>query len=243
MTAVPPHWLTCPLPRWDETTLSLFDHLYQQHVFSGKAEWISQDLHVPAWSFLTWMAQHHPVVFHGSGNPEIQVFEPRTPVDFSADDFSKQRAVFASSDAIWAIFYAVLDRDAPIRFLNGALQFRDEAGWGAMRYFFSINQQAFERKPWKEGTLYILPRAPLRQQPSYTLQEWDVLEPHWACTDEVKPLAKIRVGPQDFPFLNAVRSHDQRLVDFWASQDPEGFPWLDEDETPKLRPADVRNES
>ncbi|GEM44601.1 hypothetical protein [Deinococcus cellulosilyticus] len=230
MTALPSYWLSLPSPDWDEGTLQVFGQLYQQHVASGQGGWMPGDVPVPLWSFLRWMEQH-PVVFHGSGNPDIEVFEPRTPLDFSADAFSKQHAVFASGDGIWAMFYAILNR--PVRFLNGALQVRQQAGWSPMHYFFSVNGAADRTQLWREGTLYVLPKSAFQPQPPYLMQDREILEPQWICPHPVRPLAKIQVSPQVFPLLSQVRFHDQQHVDFWAAQDPEGFPWLNADGTPR----------
>lgn len=43
---------------------------------------------------------------------------------------------------------------------------------------------------------------------------------------EVRPLARLRVVPEDFPFLRQVRGHDKKVIDERAAADPNGFPWL-----------------
>ncbi len=95
------------------------------------------------WFLLSWLCQNYPVVLHGSNDPTIRTFQPTRPRDRSADAFSKQRAMFATSDGIWATFYAVLDHATPdLAFMKGALQFAAPAppsGWSAMRYFFSFS--------------------------------------------------------------------------------------------------------
>ncbi|MEJ2668597.1 MAG: hypothetical protein P8Z81_16150, partial [Deinococcales bacterium] len=94
------------------------------------------------WFLLSWLCQNYPVVLHGSNDPTIRTFQPTRPRDRSADAFSKQSAMFATSDGIWATFYAVLDHATPdLAFMKGALQFAAPAppsGWSAMRYFFSL---------------------------------------------------------------------------------------------------------
>jgi hypothetical protein len=63
---------------------------------------------VVRWQFLCRLATRRRIAFHGTGDPRIGRFEPREPVDFAP--FGQQRAVFATSDPIWAMFYAIVDR-------------------------------------------------------------------------------------------------------------------------------------
>jgi hypothetical protein len=58
------------------------------------------------------------LALHGSGNPAIDIFEPRQPVDLNA--FGNQKAVFAAADGIWAMFFAIVDRDRFSMSVNNA---------------------------------------------------------------------------------------------------------------------------
>ena len=42
----------------------------------------------------------------------------------------------------------------------------------------------------------------------------------------VRPLAKLTVHPEDFPYLGQVRGHDDQVLAARAAEDPDGFPWL-----------------
>jgi hypothetical protein len=44
----------------------------------------------------------------------------------------------------------------------------------------------------------------------------------------VNPVAKLAVEPEDFPFLDRIRGHDDERVWTRAAADPDGFPWHDE---------------
>ena len=63
---------------------------------------------VTAWQFLCALAERREIAFHGTGDPSIVSFEPRRSVDFAP--FGDQKAVFATTDPIWAMFYAIVDR-------------------------------------------------------------------------------------------------------------------------------------
>ena len=48
-----------------------------------------------------------------------------------------------------------------------------------------------------------------------------------ASLTPVRPAAKLRISPEDFPFLQAIHGHDNEVVLARAAADPAGFPWLD----------------
>lgn len=181
---------------------------------------------LPLWIFLQWLADERGLLLHGSQRPGIRRFEPRTPNDKSPDEFSKQTAVYASSDALWAMFYALTLGYPGRNMLNAALQDRDGQGWGPMRYFFSLSHGP--DFPFGPGTVYLLPRAGFSRMPPYG---WpgvgEVLEPQWASVEGVEPVASIPVVPADFPLLQQVRRHDNDAVQVRAQADPWAFPWLD----------------
>lgn len=78
---------------------------------------------VPRWVFLGWLTRQGWLL-HGSNCATIDRFKPRTPNDLSPDAFSKRTAVFAASDGLWAMMYALIDRSRAKRILSMALQLR-----------------------------------------------------------------------------------------------------------------------
>ena len=218
------HWLPRPPLSLDPARLATFEAAYAQVLAAAGGP---VDPPAPTWAFLCWLADEKRVLLHGTADPGITRFEPRTPREYSDDAFSKQTAVFAAGDGIWALFYAIVHRQPEMRFLNGALQFVDPAGeLSDMHYFFSVTKSLLPARPWRDGSVYILPRDGFTQQEAYELAGRKVLEPQWAAPDAVKPLARLRVTPQDFPLLASVRGHDPLEVDRRAASDPDGFPWL-----------------
>ncbi|NOK57558.1 MAG: hypothetical protein GFH27_549303n176 [Chloroflexi bacterium AL-W] len=227
---IPNYWLSCPDI---EFTLDITDDceaFYHRWLVNGDGAWFPDTLPLPKWVFCSWLADYKQLLLHGSGDPNITEFQPRTPQDRSPDSFSKQTAVFAASDGIWPIFYAVLNRmEVQCTMLNGALQFATGPNqWSTMRYFFSLTESALHQYPWREGILYVLPREDFMRQPPYKLGLHMVYEPHWACLTSVRPLAKIRVAPTDFPWRDQIRGHNDEYIRDRAAADPYGFPWLDD---------------
>jgi len=223
---LPDYWLPRPgVNRAGELEVALRP-IANAHVLSGTGGWVPTPLPCPAWVFLTWLGEEMGLLLHGSGHPAIEAFTPRAPNDSSPDQFSKQRAVFATSDGIFAIFYAVLDRRTKgFSFLDAALRFDDgNGGWSPTHYYFSLSHGA-PASPWRRGSVYILPPEGFRQQAPYRVGARMVLDPHFARQTPVRPLAKLRVNPEDFPFLGRVARHDREVVDARSAQEPAGFPW------------------
>lgn len=187
---------------------------------------------VPRWVFLHWLAQQG-YLMHGSKRDDITLFEPRTPHDLGPDEFSKRTGVFAASDGLWPMMFALKDRTRSKRILSSAIQVREKGRWSPMKYFLSFGpidpQETNGRALLSAGFVYVLHGKGFEQTPVY---EWpglgEVLEAQWVNPDPVVPLLCIPVSPDDFPL--PVRVHDAEAVRARAKLDPWGFPWLCENE-------------
>ncbi|HUQ23348.1 MAG TPA: hypothetical protein VM049_10095 [Gaiellaceae bacterium] len=169
---------------------------------------------VTPWQFLCGLAARCEIVFHGTGDPNIESFVPRQPIDVAP--FGRQKAVFGTTDPIWAMFYAVVDRDRYRLTLNNACILLDEAdGGGLPYYYFSITDTALPEKPWRTGYVYFLPAETFVAQPAATYAGHAARVPQLASPVAVRPFARIRVAPEDFPFLGQIRGHeDDRLAEY-----------------------------
>jgi len=130
------------------------------------------------------------VLLHGTGDPAIERFEPQRQTDY---DNEWTNAVFATDDAIWPIFFAVVNRPVARSLINGCSR-----RYGPSHYYFSIGADPAGAETWHEGWIYVLPRETFRLHPS---------GPEWLSPVAVQPLARIRVEPADFPFLGDVVQH------------------------------------
>lgn len=208
-----------------------FDELIASHVEAGMGELIDYSSQAPKWQFLVYVAQRMEVVFHGTGDPAIAEFEPRQSDD--TDEFGNQRAVYASSDPIWSLYFATMDRQQYVRsLLNSCLLVPDADVDGEVLpyYFFSVNEDALPHRPWRSGTIYILPRSTFEQQAPRQSRTMgvEIQSAQWRSFEPVRPLARLSVEPPDFPFLDLVRGHDVQRIRKLARDNPDGFPWLDE---------------
>jgi hypothetical protein len=153
---------------------------------------------------------------------------PELTYDLSAPKwmFLNRRAVYAASDGIWPIYFAIVDRERVTSLLNGCFRIPDDEDGGyAYYYYFSVDQDALPHFPWKNGMIYLLPRDSFEQQAPIEFDGTRVEMTQWASPVAVRPIAKLAVEPDDFPFLCQVEGHDPALVAERAKRDPDGFPW------------------
>jgi hypothetical protein len=222
---LPDYWLPRPDVPLDPDLLESFDLLWARTLSSDENPWIEYDLPAPKWAFLNHVADRYNLALHGSGNPGITVFEPRHPVDLAA--FGNQKAVFAAADGIWAMFFAIVDRErygmsvnnACIRLVDGSHKSSDAY------YLFSVSRKALVQRPWRKGVVFLLPRGTFLSQPPILMDEVEIQIPQLASPVPVIPLARIAVEPDDFPFLEQIRGHDDARLQEYADAMQTGGPW------------------
>jgi hypothetical protein len=224
---IPSYWLPRPELRTDPLMAAALDVLLDQALACGSRCPIDYRLGVPKWQFLCHAAEQANLVLHGSGDPGIDLFEPRQPADSS--EFGNRCAVFAAVDGIWPMYYAILDRQRyPMTLCNGCVRFCSGTGGPSdPYYFFSITDRALRQRPWRTGTVYLLPGDSFEIQPPFAFDDVCVQVAQAASPVPVKPVAKLAVGPSDFPFLEQISGHDDELLRGRVAVNPEGFPWLE----------------
>lgn len=171
----------------------------------NKGELINYSLHYPKYRFLQYLSLQGNYVFHGSNHRNIERFEPREQTMYNN---KLTTAVFATSEPIWSIFYAVFNRSALIgSFRNGCI-----IGRNKKYHYYSINESTIKNNPWTDGMLYILPKEKF-QMSGHDRVQFD----EWICNDYVTPIAKISITLSDFYFLNRVAVHrdNEPLFSTW----------------------------
>lgn len=176
-----------------------FDSIYRHYVVTGDGGFIEYDWDLPKHLFLQYLINQKEILVHGSNNPNIEIFEPRYQ---TLANNKPVKAVFAASDALWSFYFAIINRSV----YQGTLKnicFSISTKKGVKRYYyFSVNQDS-PGEYWQDGTIYILPKSAFSQGGS---------SEEWICQEKVKPLAKIKVKLNEFPFLDQVRRHDENIA-------------------------------
>ena len=221
---LPDYWLARPSLNVDEGTQIAFDELLNTTLSIGGCPTIEFTLPWPKWQFLCRLADHHDIALHGSGDPNIALFEPRQSNDLN--EFGNQKAIYAASDGLWAMFFAIVDRERVMSITNACIRLADEAGnIHGPYYVFSVSQSALPNQPWRTGTVYLLPRRTFTLQPPITFGSNQVHIAQLASPVPVQPLAKLMVTPEDFPFLMQIRGHDDQRLQEYATALQTGAPW------------------
>ena len=149
--------------------------------------------------FLRWLGQARGVLFHGSQrNDLVELSTERKSHD--ATEWGDQQAVYASSDPVWAIYFAVLRRDNGWRGTrNGSM------GIGDRRFYFFVHNRGSQSPDrFGPGSLYILPSE------TFVAEQWLVDTAHLVSHVPVEPLARIDVTPEDFPFRDRIGYYRDR---------------------------------
>ncbi|NUR75824.1 MAG: hypothetical protein HOQ28_06000 [Thermoleophilia bacterium] len=152
---------------------------------------VEYDLPQPKWWFLHHLVTHG-FLLHGSNEASIDEFETRP--NFDAHNERRVDAVFASDDAIWPLYFAVVNRSVAQSYINWC----EHPGNGTSRYLFSIGSDPRRVESWTTGTIYVLPSETF--EPTPESRELTSVVP-------VRPRARLTVAPDDFPFKAQTRGH------------------------------------
>jgi hypothetical protein len=225
-TLFPDYWLPQPNLPLDEDQRRACDALLAAALAQGAAQFVDYTMSIPKWRFLCYVAEEHSLALHGSSNGSIQRFEPRQPHDLT--EFGAQNAVYAASDGIWPMYFAIVDRIKSPSVINACIQVEEADGsLGRPHYFFSISKDAVALQPYHTGVVYLLPGETFMRQPSAETGQLRVHVAQLASLQAVDPLAKILVEPEDFPFLAQMRTHDDARLELYAEAMMKGLPWPD----------------
>jgi hypothetical protein len=160
------------------------------------------ELPEPRLDFLRWVALNRDVVFHGSPRGDLsELSTERKSRD--ATSWGDQTAVYATSDPVWAIYFATLRRDTGWRGTrNGTL------GIGGRRhYFFVHNRGSASPERFGPGSLYLLPPETFEAEPPLA---GAIDTAHLVSRVPVRPLACVDVTPADFPFRDRIGYYHER---------------------------------
>lgn len=155
--------------------------------------------------FLLYLSLKGQYVFHGSNKLNIECFEPREQTLYNG---GITKAVFASSDPIWSMFYAIFNRTRLVgSFRNGCI-----IGRRKKYHFYSINESTMKNKPWTEGMVYLLPKDMFT-----TSSQGKVQFDEWVCREPIFPLGKMKVSLDDFYYRNRIATHKDKesLLKTW----------------------------
>jgi hypothetical protein len=144
------------------------------------------------------------------------------------DAFSNRIGVYAASDALWAMMYALRSPNVAGQ-MDMCLRLQTPDGWSDPRYYYSLGTTGGARGDPRDllrpGWVYVLESATFEPSPPYEHGSFGwVKEMHWVSSNPVTPLMKVAVEPGDFPL--PVAAYDITDIEALSEDDPWGFPWI-----------------
>ncbi|GAB2547796.1 hypothetical protein [Gracilibacillus alcaliphilus] len=176
---------TMTYPAFTNDMYDDFEKAYHQ-LQTGESE--SYQGAYPLHFFLYYIIENKNCLVHGSKQPNIGMFEPR---EQTLANGTPVTAIFASSDGLWSLFFAVINRTAYKGTLKNLCVLTEKKRY----YYFSLNRD-WSGELWSEGTIYILPRAAFIQGGS---------KAEWIAEQPLPPIAKLKVTPDDFIFRSIMK--------------------------------------
>jgi len=193
--------------RPEPEAMSAFDACLARAIDAGPNTEIMYDLPYPKSAFLNALCDHRGFVAHGSKRDDLDVL---LPIRRSSDscEFGRRQVAFASPDAMWAMWFAILDKHRMGGLTrNGCLRVEILGRWTNKLYFFALPEHVLaDGGPFSAGTIYLLPAKTFRERDkAWNLAAARVSIEQWGSREPVTPLARLHVRPDDFPYLNKVQ--------------------------------------
>lgn len=194
-----------PVLTLDSRKIEAFEHLFSEVQRLGSAAFIDYNIPYPKHEFLRYVADRKPILLHGSNSPDLKLL---LPVRNSTDGrpAMNKSSIFASADGIFPMFFAILERENFVGSMsNGAYRLLDATGVATTYYFFSINEAMLKLRPFRRGTIYLLPRERFK----VAAEGYGVMVEEWISQQPVPVLAKLSISPEDFPLLDSIWGHNE----------------------------------
>jgi hypothetical protein len=188
----------------DEARRQAFDALLDEALAGDPQTPIHYNLPYPKSEFHTYVCDWRGVVAHGSPLKDLAVLEP-VRKSHDSSEFGNRQQIFCSPDALWAMWFAILDKDL-YRGTNNAC-IRSGSGNGRVKYYyFQLPVENKEDPPYTAGAVYLCrPEDFPDKHIIQPLPFFNAEVEQWGSAQPVKPLARIGVKPWDFPYLGHVQ--------------------------------------
>lgn len=179
---------------------------------------------VPVWAFLQWLVGQG-YLLHGSQQAGLDLLQPSGKAYGQPDDFSNRAGVYAASDALWAMMYALRGPAAKGQ-IDICLRFKIRNGWSLPCYYYALGAAAGSAGPAKDlmapGWVYVLGREGFEPSPPYRHLHFGLVqELNWVRPASVIPGHASRCWTAGFPLAGRClrRGQDSSAI----GQRPLGF--------------------
>jgi hypothetical protein len=125
-------------------------------------------------------------------------------------ELGSRKAVFATQNGIWAMFFGIVDRDRVKSITSACVRLEGETG--AVRgpfYIFAVSQTALVDQPWRAGNGLSVAAGRIFSPASDRPRVRPRAHRSARSLQPVRPIAGLVLTPEDFPFLADIRGHDR----------------------------------
>ncbi len=181
----------------DQEKIASFEEFYKKILLS-KGDFVDYNLSYPKEEILQYLTKNKNLLLHGS-NYDVGELEPRQ-ANCKSKKFGNLNAVYATADAILPIFHAIRDKE---KFHGRSTTSKRKVNDGTIKIFydFKVEVEMLKSKPWSVGVIYILDKNAFEQGTS----DEGVPIDEWVSRLPIKPIAKLRIDPKEFPFMDDIK--------------------------------------
>jgi hypothetical protein len=182
----------------------LFSELYDEAFAKGPDQFLEYRGPFAKHEFLDFLVREKGMLLHGSNFTDLRELEPRQGND-SAKESGNLNAVYATEDVMFPILHAIKDKNRCQGVISEGYNSDGEEEARQKVYSFQASKNILEEQPWSEGVVYIFPHDGFEQ----VMDNDGTMVDEWVSRTPVRPVAKLRVGPDDFPYLNSIQPLDE----------------------------------
>ncbi len=182
----------------------MFEEMFSTMRRTGVSAFTEPKEGVAKTDFLAWLVEKKGVLLHGSNEQSILELEPRL-ANCRSKEFGNMKAVYAIADPILPTFYAIRDKDTfRGTSRSGIIELVDD-GIVTREYDFAVSRDMLEKAPWSQGAVYVLSKETFVQGHD---DEGNIID-EWASLTPVVPIGKIKIQPNDFPYLHQIKALEE----------------------------------
>jgi hypothetical protein len=185
------------------------------------------------WRFLTYLCDHLGFLAHGSKQGDIDELVPVGANRGDLTDFGNAMQVFATPDALWAGWFALLNREMEdgSGTANSCTRRFDPNDRDFKEYWFAISHvNLIGDRPLTPGYMYLL------RPDSFSARRGE----EWGSSRPVTPIARVPVTPFGWPYADAILGYDRQRLDALLGRSSDGFPWFDDNRLWQVVPEAYR---